>query len=217
MSTLVSKQFLTTNERISEILFGLIMVLGFTGSLSVTTADRAEVRTMLIGALGCNLAWGIIDGLFYLMSCLAEKGERLKIWRAYRSASSTGEADRIVRGLLPPMMAELLDPSGYEGIRRNLAGLADPPKHPGLHKDEWLAALMICLWVFATTFPVAIPFLVMQNVHHALRVSNGVAIVLLFISGYGFGRCVGYRPWLTGLAMVILGGILVGLTIRLGG
>ena len=63
-----SKRVLEPNERISEVLFGLIMVLTFTGSLSVAEADRAEVRTMLIGALGCNLAWGIIDGVLYVMS-----------------------------------------------------------------------------------------------------------------------------------------------------
>ena len=45
------------NERISEVLFGLIMVLTFTGSLSVADASRSEVRTMLIGAVGCNIAW----------------------------------------------------------------------------------------------------------------------------------------------------------------
>ena len=56
-----ARRVLEPNERIAEVLFGLIMVLTFTGSLSVAEADRAEVRTMLIGALGCNLAWGIID------------------------------------------------------------------------------------------------------------------------------------------------------------
>jgi len=44
-------------------LFGLIMVLTLTGSLSVAKAGRGEVRTLLVGALGCNLAWGIIDGV----------------------------------------------------------------------------------------------------------------------------------------------------------
>ena len=68
---------LEPSERIAEVLFGLIMVLTFTGSLSVAEADRAEVRTMLIGALGCNIAWGIIDGVLYLMGCLAEKGRGL--------------------------------------------------------------------------------------------------------------------------------------------
>ena len=69
-----SKRVLEPIDRVSEGLFGLIMVLTFTGSLSVAEAGRSEVRTMLIGALGCNLAWGIIDGVLYLMGCMAEKG-----------------------------------------------------------------------------------------------------------------------------------------------
>jgi len=48
-------------SRATEILFGLIMVLTFTASLNVTEASRADVRLMLIAALGCNLAWGLID------------------------------------------------------------------------------------------------------------------------------------------------------------
>ena len=59
-------------ERASEVLFGLIMVLTFTGSLSVAEAGREEVRKMLIGALGCNLAWGIIDAILYAMGEVAE-------------------------------------------------------------------------------------------------------------------------------------------------
>ena len=56
-----SKRALDPIERVAEVVFGLIMVLTFTGSLSVATAGNAEVREMLIGALGCNLAWGVID------------------------------------------------------------------------------------------------------------------------------------------------------------
>ena len=53
-----TKRVLEPIERISEVLFGLIMVLGFTGSLSAAQAGRSDVRTMLFGAIGCNLAWG---------------------------------------------------------------------------------------------------------------------------------------------------------------
>ena len=49
------QRVLAPNECIAEVLFGLIMVLTFTGSLNVAEADRGEVRTMLIGTLGCNL------------------------------------------------------------------------------------------------------------------------------------------------------------------
>ena len=51
----------------------------------------------------------------------------------------------------------------------------------------------------------------------AMRVSNAVALAMLFGTGYAFGRCAGRQPWLTGIGMVGLGGVLVGLTIALGG
>jgi hypothetical protein len=62
------------SERIAEVLFALIIILTFTGSLSVAEAGRDDVRAMLIDALGCNLAWSMIDAVLYLMGCLAVKG-----------------------------------------------------------------------------------------------------------------------------------------------
>ena len=212
-----SKRVLEPNERISEVLFGLIMVLTFTGSLSVTEADRAEVRTMLIGALGCNLAWGIIDGILYLMGCLSEQGRGIRSLRALRKATAPEEAHRVIANALPPMVAATLGPAEYESVRQKLVKLPEPPSRPRLGKDEWLGAFAVFLWVFLTTFPVTIPFIFMNDVGQAMRVSNGIAVVLLFLTGYAFGRVTEYRPWLTGLAMVVLGGALVAITIALGG
>ncbi|HEY7088242.1 MAG TPA: hypothetical protein VH518_09150, partial [Tepidisphaeraceae bacterium] len=87
-----SRRVLEPIDRVSEILFGLIMVLTFTGSLSVAEAGREDVRTMLIAALGCNLAWGIIDALLYLMGCLAERGRALMTFQAVRRAGGPEQA-----------------------------------------------------------------------------------------------------------------------------
>src|SRR3954464_15968888 len=86
-SSSTRRRVLTPDERIAEVLFGLIMVLTFTGSLSVAEAGREDVRTMLIGALGCNIAWGVIDGVLYLMGALAENGRDLATYRAVREGS----------------------------------------------------------------------------------------------------------------------------------
>jgi len=212
-----TKRVLEPNERISEVLFGLIMVLTFTGSLSVADAGRDDVRAMLIGALGCNLAWGIIDGLFYLMGCLSEQGRGIRSLRALRKAAAPEEAHCVIADALPPMVAATLGPAEYESVRQKLVKLPEPPSHPRLGKDEWLGALAVFLWVFLTTFPVTIPFIFMNDVGPAMRISNGIAVVLLFLTGYAFGRVTGYRRWLTGLAMVVLGGALVAITIALGG
>ena len=216
-ATQSSKRVLEPNERISEVLFGLIMVLTFTGSLSVADAGRDDVRAMLIGALGCNLAWGIIDGVFYLMGCLSEQGRGIRSLRALRQAPSPEAAHRVIAATLPPMVAATLGPAEYEAMRQKLVQLPEPPSHPWLRKDEWLGALAVFLWVFLITFPVAIPFLFMDEVGRAMRVSNAIAIGLLFVSGYAFGRIAEYRPWLTGFAMVVVGVVLVGMTMALGG
>src|SRR5262245_26298523 len=140
-------------ERVSEVLFGLIMVLTFTGSLSVAEAGREDVRVMLIGALGCNLAWGIIDGMLYLMSCISDQGRSLRSWRALQGAASPAVAHRVIAGELPPMVAAALTPSEYESVRQRLLSASEPPARPRLGKAEWLGALAVALWVIATTFP----------------------------------------------------------------
>ena len=212
-----SKRVLEPQERISEVLFGLIMVLTFTGSLSVAEAGREDIRTMLIGALGCNIAWGIIDGVLYLMGCVADKGRNLMTYQAVRGATDPQKAHQLIAGALPPLVASILQPAELETMRQRLMQLPEPPKRARLVGTEWLGAVAVFLWVFATTFPVVIPFIFMQNVSLAMRASNGIAIVMLFITGFAYGRCAGRSPWGFGVGMVVLGGALVALTIALGG
>ncbi len=211
------KRVLDPMSRVSEVLFGLIMVLTFTGSLSVATAGRAEVREMLVGALGCNLAWGVIDALLYLMGILAERGEGLLALRGLRRAATPDEGRRIVAESLPPLVASVLEPAQLEAMRERLAQLPEPRGPAGLEKDDWRGALGVFLLVFLSTLPVAIPFLLVRDAHLALRLSNGVAIALLFVCGVATGRLTGYHPWWTGVAMVVLGSVLVAMTMALGG
>jgi hypothetical protein len=212
-----SKHVLEPIDRISEVLFGLIMVLTFTGSLSVAEADWGEVRTMLIGALGCNIAWGIIDAVLYLMGCLAEKGRGLMLFRAVRKSTDLQKAQRLIADALPPVVASVLQPAELEAMRQRLQQLPEPPDHVRLRKNDCLGALGVFLLVFLSTFPVVIPFIFIQNAGLALRVSNVIAILMLLVTGYAYGKCVGRQPWLMGISMLVLGGVLVGLTMVLGG
>ncbi len=212
-----TKRVLDPIDRISEVLFGLIMVLTFTGSLSVAEAGRDDVRTMLIGALGCNLAWGIIDAVLYLMGCLAEKGKGLLTFRAVRKATDPKHAHRLIADALPSVVASILEPAELETMHKRLKQLPEPPARARLRKDDWLGAIGVFLLVFLSTFPVVIPFVFMHSAGPALRVSNGIAIVMLFITGYAFGRVTGRHPWLFGISMVVLGAALVSMTMALGG
>jgi hypothetical protein len=216
MSPRLPDRILDPMDRISEVLFGLIMALTFTCTLGVATADDIAIRTMLFGALGCNLAWGIIDGGVYLLARLNQGGRAIVKWRMVHDTTDAGAAQAIIADSLPPLLASIIDPTQLETMRQRLRQLSEPER-PRLTKADWLGALGICLLSFLATFPIVIPFLVAGDARLALRASNAVAIAMLFLCGFLFGRCAGFRPVAMGLSMVMLGGALVGVAIALGG
>lgn len=212
-----SNRFLDPIDRISEVLFGLIMVLTSTGTLSVLTAGRAEVKTMIMSALACNLAWGVIDAGMYLMGSLEERGRSLLTLRTVRQSTNPDAAKRAIADALPDLLASALSQDDLESVRRKLLQLPEPRWRPHLTKDDCLGALGVCLLVFISTLPIVIPFLFVSDTRSALRISNAVAIVMLFLCGYSFAQCTGLRPWFTGLAMVAVGAALVTVAVALGG
>jgi VIT1/CCC1 family predicted Fe2+/Mn2+ transporter len=212
-----TRRVLEPHERVAEVLFGLIMVLTFTGSLSVAQAGRDDVRTMLIGALGCNLAWGIIDAVLYLMGALAEKSRDARILHAVHHSKDDAQAQQLIAAALPPSLASVVQPAELETMRRALQRLPDPPARAHLHRSDYVGAVAVFLLVFLSTFPVALPFLCTADAALAKRLSNVVALAMLFGAGAVYGRIIGRTPWLVGVVMFLLGTALAGMTMALGG
>jgi hypothetical protein len=80
-----------------------------------------------------------------------------------------------------------------------------------------MMALQIFLIVVVSTFPVVIPFLLMQDVTLAQNISRGVALAMLFFGGLALGRYAGYGSWRVGLLMAALGTALIVAINALGG
>lgn len=212
-----TRSALNAIDRLSEILFGLIMVLTFTGSLSIAEAGRDDVRTMLIGALGCNIAWGIIDAILFLMGALAQRSESLACLNAARKTPDPVAGRQLVADALPPLVASLLTADELDSLRRRLRAVPNPPERAQLDRLDWRGAIGVFVLVVVTTFPVVVPFLFAGDARSALRISNGIAIGMLFLTGYAFARLTGRQPWLVGVLMVVVGVALVGITMALGG
>ena len=200
-------------DRISEILFGLIMALTFTGTLSVATAERSEVREMLIGALGCNVAWGLVDAVMFLLAALAERGRNIAILTEVRKAADPARARELILDALPPLVASTMQPAEVDVIRDRLG----EPGRLSLTGADLRMAVAVFFLVFLATLPVALPFAFIHEAHRALRISNGIALAMLFLGGYYLGGHAGRRPWLSGLLMLAIGVLLVWATIALGG
>ena len=101
------RRFLEPMDRISEILFGLVMVLTVTCSFSVGSGGQTEVHQMLIGALGCNVAWGVIDAVLYWLACFHAHGQNIMALRAARENENPDDAYRAITDALPPVVASV--------------------------------------------------------------------------------------------------------------
>ena len=186
-------------ERVSEFLFGLFMALTFVGAVSVATDGKAEIRTMFIAALGCNLAWGLVDGVMYVVQSVVARGRSYTLALAVRTAQAEAGRD-IIEGSLPQGLAGLVSTAEIEAIRARLVALTPVAGTTGAaarrparrarhiphvrHRDlSGGAALHVhrATWERQRRYPAA------------------VALAMLFLGGLALGRYAGYGSWKAGL------------------
>jgi VIT1/CCC1 family predicted Fe2+/Mn2+ transporter len=179
-------------ERASEVVFGVLMAVSFTGSLSVATAGREEIRTMMLTALGCNLAWGLTDAVMYLIGTATERHRKAALLQRIQAAPDVGEAHRLIADALPERLAAGAGEDTLEALRKRLVTVS--ADSAGLGTDDYIGALGVFALVVLATFPVVIPFMFIQETALALRVSNFLALVTLFIGGWVLGRHASGRP-----------------------
>lgn len=204
-------------DRISEVLFGLIMVLTFTGAISVATDGRDDIRELLWAALGCNLAWGLVDAIMYLMNVLFERAHLARTLIRIRQMNDAVSQRNLVRDELPPVLSSLIDDKELDVLIGRMGGLEAPPRRTLLQGRDVLSGLQIFLLVFLCTLPVALPFAIFDQVPFAMRMSNAIALMLLFAAGYKLAVYSGLRPLLTAVSYAAIGIGLVLVTILLGG
>jgi len=210
----VVRGILSPYDRASEVLFGVIMALTLTGALNVAQATERETRTLFAATLSCNVAWGLVDAVMYVLNAVLGRARRFLLAGELREGA---DPVRVLSGDLPGPLLEALGPADLERLQKKV--LADPalPPPPRLHGEDLLGALGVFLLVVASTCPVALPFLLLEEVGVAMKVSRGLALALLFVSGYGIGRYSGLSPVKVGLAMLGIGAVLVAVVTALGG
>jgi hypothetical protein len=205
-------------ERTTEVMFGLLMALTFTGTLSVTTAGREEVRTMMLTALGCNVAWGLADAVMYLVRIVtARTRNRTVLERLHAAAADAAAGRRILAEALPERLVDAVGPEVLDGMCRRLIAAPPHPRGGRLGARDFKGAFGVFLMVVLATFPVVIPFMLFEQTAVAMRVSNAVSVAMLFAAGWVLARYAGGSRWRGGAAMALVGTLLVLAIIALGG
>jgi hypothetical protein len=209
------RRFLDPLERTLEVLFGVIMVVVFTGSITIADA-ASDVRGVLIAAIGCNVAWGVVDAVMYLMTTFAERSRGLALLNSIRAARAPQPAHAAIAEVLPRGLSAMLSATEFEAVRQRLAAVDSTPR-ASLTRDDYLAAVGVFLLVFASTLPVVVPFYLMNDLGTAMITSQVVAIAILFVMGWRLADYAGRPRWRTALSMVTIGVVLSVITYLLGG
>jgi VIT1/CCC1 family predicted Fe2+/Mn2+ transporter len=204
-------------ERITEVMFGLLMALTFTGTLSVASAGREEVRTMMLTALGCNIAWGLADAVMYLVRTVTARTRNRTLLRQIQAAVDAAAGRRVVADALPQSLVDAVGADALEPMRARLAAAAVAARGPLLRLRDWRGAFGVFLLVVLATFPVVIPFMVFEQTALAMRASNAVSVAMLFAAGWTLASYAGGSRWRGGLAMAVVGILLIIAIIALGG
>jgi VIT1/CCC1 family predicted Fe2+/Mn2+ transporter len=215
-------------DGLSEGVFSIIVFLIFTLAFKVIwLRDALEqpitsqmMNELIISAMGAILAWGIIDGMMYALTSYLAREERHRLLKGIQSADTEEEA----LDLIADDMDYLLEPITEEGDRqvfyRNYLQLLAKSKPQAIRvtKDDLAVVLGHILVATLAVIPSLLPLLVLRfNFDLALTVSILVSFIVLFVSGFAWGKYTGANPWRIGFLLLLVAASLVVIAMLLGG
>ncbi len=213
-------RYLDPSESLLEILFGLIMALTMTAGARLLE-ERTEINAieLAVGLAGCNVAWGLIDAVFYLFGTKFNRNRRVQLVRRLQAAPDKAEAFSLIQdefGLEgEPPMREQDRTAFHRSVLELLRHAGTARAH--LHVDDYIAAGLILVLVSLTALPGLLPLLLLDDAYLALRIANIGQILLLFLIGFGWAGYTGAPRWRTGALIALLGVALVMVSVALGG
>lgn len=213
---------------LSEAIYSILIVLTFTLAFQIimlandpgqpVSAEYSD--ELLIAALGATLAWGVIDGIMYALLAVFERGERHRLLWSLQTAGTDEEAVAVIADefdyILEPITGENQRSLLYQDVLEHLRD--SRPRPIGLQWDDFTGALGSALVAVIAVLPSLMPFVLLREDYIlALRVSNIISFIMLFVLGYSWGRYTGANPWKIGLLLVAAGALMVLVAIPLGG
>jgi hypothetical protein len=219
LSRLIDR-YLDPSESLLEILFGLIMALTMTaGARLLSNPGDIEPLELAVALVGCNIAWGVIDGVFYLLGSRYNRNRRVEFVRRLQRTSDERQAIALIRDEFGLQDEPETRPQDKETFYRSVLEML---RHAGTARahfrpDDYVAAGIIVALVSATAAPGLIPLLVMDDNSLALRTANALQVILLFAIGYRWAHYSGASPWRSALVIGLMGIALVLVAVALGG
>lgn len=220
-------RFLDPIDRLTEGIYAVLIVMTFTmayRAIDFAGISQKEVSeailSMAVAALGCAFAWGIIDGVMFILLGMMARGEDSRLLKKVKAAPDEQTALAVISDQLDETFELVLSEDERKDLYRQayLRMRDNEPKRVGFKREEFLGAIGVVLVALLVSVPVVLPLLIFRtDVGVALRASNFMAIVMLFIFGFYWGKHAQSKPVRVGLLLAGLGVVMVLIAIPLGG
>lgn len=215
-------------ERMSETIFSILIVLIFTlayRALSLLPINNDvlildDSLTIFRAALGAVIAWGLIDAIMYAIITIFERRDRVRFLKAVNASTTEIAKLEIIAEELDYIFEPITDKNQrfliYEQVKISLAGMR--AKTIQVEKEDLFGAVAVFIAAIVAVIPSLAPLILFRgDLQFALRLSNLFSLLMLFITGYRWGKYSGYKPLLTGLVIMSIALFMVILAISLGG
>jgi hypothetical protein len=214
-------------DGLAEVIYTVLIVLTFTlayGALRIGDGSQSlsamHVNELLLGALGCAIAWGLIDGVMYVLLEVLQRGERHRLLAQIQAAPSEQAAVTVIADELDYVLEPIADEQARQALYRDVyARLHNSAARPvGFKRADLVGALSCVLVACLAALPSLLPLLLLRdNYALAVRASNIVSFAVLFAAGYSWGNYTGANPWKTGLLLAAVAALMVAIALPLGG
>jgi hypothetical protein len=215
-------EFLDPIDALSTIFFSILFALLFTLSYAIliyhgaigSNLSSGYGQELFLAILGAVTAWGIIDGVLYVLAEVLARSERYRLLQYIQTSDSEEEAATAIADeldfILEPITSDEQRHDLYHGMLAYLSQAE--PQAIGLQREDVVGAVAAALLSVVAVLPSLLPLLLVpDNFALAIRISNVVSFLVIFATGYSWGIHTDTNPWKTGLllASVCLAMVLV--------
>jgi hypothetical protein len=205
-------EFLDPIDALFIILFSILFALLFTLSYSVliyhgvisSSFASGYGRELFVAILGAVTAWGIIDGVLYVLGEVLARRERYRLLQYVQTSDNEEAAATAIAYeldfILKPITSDEQRHAIYHDIRGYLSQAE--PQAIGIQREDVVGAVATVLLSVVAVLPSLLPLLLLPgNTALAIRISNVVSFSVIFAAGYMWGLHTDTNPWKIGLLL----------------
>lgn len=196
--------------------YGILLYHGVISSSFASGYGQELFVTILLAVT----AWGIIDGVLYVLGENFARRERHRLLQYVQSSESEAEATMAISYeldfILEPITSDEQRQALYQDIRAHLNQAE--PQAVGIQREDVIGAVATVLLSIVAVLPSLLPLLLLPNdTALAIRISNVVSFMVVFAAGYSWGIHTSTNPWKKGLLLASICLALVLVAMWIGG